>query len=551
MRLWLTLPLTLALAGFVGAQPTITANGVLNASGYQNTLAPDTVFVIFGTAMGPATIATASAPNYPSSLSGTSITFTSSAGGTAITPKMIYTLASQVAGLLTSSIAPGSYAVRVTYNGQTSPPQNVTVVARSFGIAAANSGGTGTAQATIGNVNGGISLTRFNNGAVGFNGLNWTLTPAHPGDSLVLWGTGGGADSANDTGGSLGDQTVQGSFIVIVGTRKITPLYAGTSSGYPGLWQVNFTLPPDIPLDCFTPVQVSAGGVVGNTVTVPIAAAGQASCSDASMSPTILSKLDSGGPITLGAFAIAKLNETTAGVTQETASGEVVQFSPTEWIILNSGPRFGLCRVYDRSYPVGGKDPASPDAYLDAGSKLPLTGPNLPSGFGLNPVQTAVGPAYSNSPGAGTWVNGSYTINGQGGKQVGPFTATTTFPLSFNVTNWNNITAIDRTQPLVLNWSGSGFDQVGVVISSTVATSTLRHLTTINCTLPATPSTYTIDSQALALLSPVAASGTSFGTITVQGITQGIFTANLIPSGQLDFGAFGANLGLVKNIAMQ
>jgi len=53
------------------------------------------------------------------------------------------------------------------------------------------------------------------------------------------------------------------------------------------------------------------------------------------------------------------------------------------------------------------------------------------------------------------------------------------------------------------------------------------------------------------LLSPVAASGTSFGTITVQGITQGIFTANLIPSGQLDFGAFGANLGLVKNIAMQ
>ena len=93
MRLWLTLPLTLAFAGFVGAQPTITANGVLNASGYQNTLAPDTVFVIFGTAMGPATIATAAAPNYPSSLSGTSITFTPSAGGTAITPKMIYTLA--------------------------------------------------------------------------------------------------------------------------------------------------------------------------------------------------------------------------------------------------------------------------------------------------------------------------------------------------------------------------------------------------------------------------------------------------------------------------
>ncbi|HEY4363493.1 MAG TPA: hypothetical protein VGN17_21180 [Bryobacteraceae bacterium] len=551
MRLWLLLSLTLALAGLVGAQPAITTSGILNASGYQNTLAPDTVFVIFGSGLGPAAIATAAAPNYPSSLSGTSITFTPSTGGTAVTAKMVYTLASQVAGLLPSSIAPGTYAVRVTYNSQISAAQNVTVVPRSFGIAAANSGGTGTAQATIGNVNGGISLTRFNNGAVGFNGLNWTLTPAHPGDALVLWGTGGGADTMNDAGGSSGDQTVAGNFIVIVGTRKITPLYAGTSSGYPGLWQINFALPADIPLDCFAAVQVSAGGVVGNTVTVPIAAAGQSSCSDASMSPAILSKLDSGGPITFGAFAIAKITETTAGITQETGSGEVLQYTPTEWIILNSGPRFGLCRVYDRTYPAGGKDPGSPDTLLDAGTKLPLTGPNLPAGFGLSTISTATGPVYGASLAAGTLANGSYTLNGPGGTQVGPFTATTTFPLSFNVTNWNNITAIDRTQPLVLNWSGSGFDQVAVVISSTVATGNLRHLTTINCTLPATPSTYTIDSQAMALLSPVAATGTNFGSISVQGITRGVFTANLIPSGQLDFGALGANLGLAKNIAMQ
>ena len=27
-----------------------------------------------------------------------------------------------------------------------------------------------------------------------FGGHDWTLTPAHPGDTLVLWGTGGGAD---------------------------------------------------------------------------------------------------------------------------------------------------------------------------------------------------------------------------------------------------------------------------------------------------------------------------------------------------------------------
>ena len=31
----------------------------------------------------------------------------------------------------------------------------------------------------------------------------------------------------------------------------ITPLYAGASSGYPGLWQINFTLPATIAADCF------------------------------------------------------------------------------------------------------------------------------------------------------------------------------------------------------------------------------------------------------------------------------------------------------------
>src|SRR5258708_3799390 len=168
----------IALIPAASAQPAIT--GVVNATGYQLKLAPDTVFVIFGSNMGPAAIATAPAANYPPVLAGTSITFTPSAGGAAITAKMVYSLGTQVAGLLPSSITPGTYAARVTFNGQTSAPKNVTVVARSFGIATSNSAGTGPAQATIGNVNGGISLTRFTSGSVAFNGFNWTLTPAHP-----------------------------------------------------------------------------------------------------------------------------------------------------------------------------------------------------------------------------------------------------------------------------------------------------------------------------------------------------------------------------------
>ena len=549
MRLWIPLSLTLALGGLAGAQPTVNTNGILNASGYQNTLAPDTVFVIFGNGLGPAAIATSAAP-YPTLLGGTSITFTPSGGGTAMSATVIYTLTSQVAGLLPSSIVPGTYGVKVTYNGQTSPSQNVTVAARSFGIATANNGGTGTAQATIGNINGGVSLTRFNGGSINFNGLTWTLSPTHPGDTVVLWGTGGGADPANDTGGSSGDQTAAGNFIVNLDGRQVTPLYAGASSGYPGLWQVNFTVPTDMPPDCFATAQVSAGGLTGNSVTIPIAAAGQTSCSDSSMPASIFSKLDSGGPIVLGGAAVAAIDNG-SGVTQETASTSILQYSPAEWITLNSGPKFGLCRVYDRSYAPTGKDPGSPDAYLDAGTKIPLSGPNIGAGTALFPIVTAAGNAYSTLLTPTTLTSGTYTLTAPGGTQVGPFATSTTFPAAFSFTNGASITTIDRTVPLTLNWTGTGIDQVLVVLSTSIAAPGLRHLVTINCALPANLGTYTIASQALAYLPLAPTGGVAVNTLAVEGVKQSNFTANLVGGGQIDLGIFSANLGPSKNVVVK
>ena len=58
-----TFSVTLTVTG-AGA-PSFTASSVLNALGYQAKLAPDTVFVIFGSGMGPATLAAAAGPNYP------------------------------------------------------------------------------------------------------------------------------------------------------------------------------------------------------------------------------------------------------------------------------------------------------------------------------------------------------------------------------------------------------------------------------------------------------------------------------------------------------
>lgn len=547
----LTINVSLTVAG--AGVPTINTGGIFNATGYQTKLAPGAVFVLFGAKLGPASLISATGPNYPTNLSGTSVTFTPAGGGAPIAARLVYALATQVAGILPSSIAPGTYAVTVTYNTLTSGPQNVTVVARSFGIATANSAGSGTAQATIANINGGLSLTRFTSGSLSFGGNTWTLSPAHPDDSVVLWGTGGGADAQNDTGGSSGDQTIAGNFIVTVGTRQITPFYAGTSFGYPGLFQINFKLPTDIATDCFTTVTVTAGDEVSNTVVVPIAAAGQTSCSDASTPASILSKIDAGANINFGAFALAKITETASNITQETASGSVFSFTPAEWITLNSGPLFGACRLYDRTYPSGGKDPGSPDAFLNAGTRLPLSGPNLAAGIGLGAVSTVFGPSYAASFASGTLgASGSYTISGPGGTDVGSFNSTTVFPASFTATNFSSITLINRSQPLTFTWSGTGIDQVAIVLTSSLTSGGLVHITTLNCNVPSGPGTYTVPAAALARLLPAAVSGTAFGNVSIEGLnTQGKFTANLTKGGQLDLGTFWSNIGVAKNIAVQ
>src|SRR5262245_45892585 len=223
-----SIAVTLTVSG--SSAPALSISSVVNASGYQTKLAPGVLFTILGGGLDSA-----------------SATFTPAGGGAAVDAIVLSATASKLSGLLPSSIAPGTYTVRVSSNGQTSAPQSVTCVARSFGIATLNGAGTGPAQATISNEDGSVSLVRF-------------TSAVHPGDTLELSGTGGGADPAADAGGTGGDQTADGNFVVTVGDRQITPLYAGALEGSPGVWRIRFTLPADTSPDCFAVAQVSAGG---------------------------------------------------------------------------------------------------------------------------------------------------------------------------------------------------------------------------------------------------------------------------------------------------
>lgn len=524
--------------------PSITPGGIANVSGYQTTLAPGVVFVIYGNNLGPAAIQTATAPDYPSNLAGTSITFAPTSGGPPITAKVVFTTAGVVAGFLPSSATPGTYAVSVTYNTQSSPPQNVTVAARSFGIATANSGGSGEAQATIANINSGLSMVRFTGGSTNYDGYNWTFTPAHPGDTVVLWGTGGGADAANDAGGTSGDQTAAGNFIVTVDGTAITPIYAGAVAGFPGLWQINFTLPATMAADCFASVQVTAGGQAGNFATLAIGSPGATSCSG-EISTATLSSLDSGGNVTMAGMTIAEVVYYSGGTTQisELVGGVFNQYTAAEFLIPYSGPQIDGCRITQETYAANAKEPSAPNALLDAGV-ITVSGPGIPS-QPISVSQGASGPAYSTSLAAGTLQGGgTYTITGAGGAQVGPFSATAVFPISFT-SNLSSLATVNHAQPLTITWGGSGFDMADILIIGDVLTSTTTQAASVSCAVPASLGTFTVPAAALAYLPSsgtwqieITASTNTGGAVSAESSTSTALTPPLVGGGAVDFGSF-------------
>jgi len=101
--------LALCGCGPIWAQPVIANLGVTNAASYAMLqapgagIAPGSIFVIFGTGLGPENLQLA--PGYPlqTDLAGTSVRIGGSSG------YMVYASATQTAAMAPSSLAPGTY----------------------------------------------------------------------------------------------------------------------------------------------------------------------------------------------------------------------------------------------------------------------------------------------------------------------------------------------------------------------------------------------------------------------------------------------------------
>ncbi len=155
----LTLTTSMTALTILAAGPSIASPGVYNSASYALAAFPNggvtqgSIFVVFGSGLGPATIGYNSSLPYQTSLMGTSINVTVS--GTTVACYMFYTSAGQIAAILPSNTPAGTGTIAVTYNNVASPTAPITVVKNALGLFTRNQQGSGPAviQDSNGNYN--------------------------------------------------------------------------------------------------------------------------------------------------------------------------------------------------------------------------------------------------------------------------------------------------------------------------------------------------------------------------------------------------------------
>jgi len=193
-----------------------------------------------------------------------------------------------------------------------------------------------------------------------------------------------------------------------------------------------------------------------------------------------------------------------------------------------SAPPPGTCAVYAGigDYWASGKiGDATVATSLDTGKQFTITGPGGPRAVTLTNASAPVGsyiPLYS-LPSLLFLGPGNFTISGGGGADVGAVNLALTVPAPFTWTNRDQITKVDRTQPLTLTWSGTSGQAIQIVGENSDLPTNSSAL--FNCLVPAGATSFTVPPQVLAALPGTRSSSlNSTGVIFVMSSTPGSFS---------------------------
>jgi uncharacterized protein (TIGR03437 family) len=238
--------------------PTFDATGVVTSAGFRSgaRIAQGSIFTIFGAYMGP--VAGMATPGYPLGAWLADVTIVVGQGATSKNAIPIYVSASQVNAIMPSDAPLGDVQLQVLYAGFPTAPVTVKVVPASFQFFLTGDQNAGIFQ----NV---ASPTSYL--------LNTPSAPAQPGEIVIGWGTGLGAGSGPDMLSPQGI-SLPVDVQVSVGGKPAQVLYKGRAPTFAGVDNIYFVIPSDAPTGCRVPVQVGAGGVDSEPVTLAISTGG-------------------------------------------------------------------------------------------------------------------------------------------------------------------------------------------------------------------------------------------------------------------------------------
>lgn len=503
-------------------------------------IAPASLFVIYGTGLsGPASqLQSSAAPGLPTTLNQTSVSVT--VNGTTVTPALYYTSPTQIDAVLPSKTPTGNGTITVTYNGAPSNTANILVTQSAFGIDTLSGTGSGTIVATVG-----ASIITPTNSAA-------------PNQTITIWGSGLGADTANADTTYPQKQDNIFTPTVYIGGVQAQVSYAGRSQ-YPGVDQINVAVPSGLS-GCGVSVVVIENGIDSNFGSLPINAGGGV-CSDPELGVTgsELEQITSQSTVRTGSVILTQSTAPSvqalsrssimAAQTFSTSYDAFADFSSTTGSGYASGSAFyslGSCFVSQTA--TSSVTGTSTSNGLDAGSPIVLTG------GGLNVQMTEQ--SFGGSSPSGSYfatltqptpplVGGTaYTFTGPGGKDVGPFTATITFPSPLTWTNESSISAVTEAQGQLITWTG-GATGTYVIISgdstSNSASGSAPVSAGFTCLAPVSAGQFTVPAYVLLALPH----GTGSLGIYNYAIGQS-FTATGI-----DYGTASAGVSSSENVTYQ
>lgn len=460
---------------------TPTISQVLNnysqiGPGFPNSgIALGSLFLVKGGSLASATtvstLESSAPPGLPTTLNGSSVSVT--VNGTTVTPAFYYAIGTQLALVMPSNTPIGAGTLTVTYNGQTTAPVNIQVVASALGFAGYYGYSNGLGIAT--------------NPATGAF-YNYTNS-IPPGTTVVLWGSGLGADPTRDTTfvAPPGGFAINALTALYVGGVAAQIQYQG-ASGYPGVNQLNVAIPANVPTGCHVPVVgVTAAGVPTNFITLPI---GSGVCQEP--------EWNRDGTALTSLAAQTKVNTGSIGLE----------------LPLDPSGNVGTSALYDyislplNFYSFTGAGFAAAPGVVSSGGCIANSGLYSSATNGLLPgtifdseQNTEIIPTAAGSEtflvGLGTLTPGaSLTLQVESSSQVGAFTTTVSLPSP--VLNWTNQSAantITRSKGLLITWTG-GDPGTYVYISVTAGAGF------ITCIAPVSANQFTIPPYVFAAMPP-------------------------------------------------